>query len=94
MCPHIGVDVYEELGERRGGDAARMSSATATIAAVPPANPAMTPSTSAMLRFWLSLRLPSMRVIDTSIPTMPRNIDSMYSDGASVTAYGVSRVDS
>jgi hypothetical protein len=36
-------------------------------------NPEITPSTSAADRFWLSLKLASMRVISNSTPTMARS---------------------
>ncbi|MEZ5263362.1 MAG: hypothetical protein R2755_16730 [Acidimicrobiales bacterium] len=46
-------------------------------------SPATTPRTSSTGRFWLSLRLASMRSTVSSTPTMPRSMVSTYSSGAS-----------
>ena len=47
-----------------------------------------TPSTSAARRFWLSFHLASIRVIETSRPTIARSWPAMYGVGASSTDHG------
>jgi hypothetical protein len=42
-----------------------------------PARPVATPCRSASERFWLSFRLPSMRVMASRTPTMPRSCAAM-----------------
>ncbi len=52
------------------------------------ARPAMTPSRSACVRFWLTFHLPSSRVMAISKPTMPFSCEAIKSGGASATFQG------
>ena len=66
-----GLKPYRRRGARR------ISLATACSRGAPASRPAITPSTSAGARFWLSLRLPSSREIRSSMPTIARSSLSM-----------------